>query len=263
MGKYVRFSLGNIGPSYGLVENDEVFLMDGDLLTGYRLIKTTKFNLPDINILPPILPANIFAVGLNYRDHAEENNLPYPKIPPVFMKSTTSVIGHDDKIKLPVSAPTMVDYEAELAVIIKRTAHNIPAEKSDDYILGYTCGHDVSARDVQFETNEKQWVRGKSFDTFCPIGPFILTEIDAGNLDIELRLNGQIMQKSNTKNLIHNIPKLISHLSQDLTLLPGTVILTGTPGGVGHFKKPAVYLKPGDVVEVEIEKIGILKNAVI
>ncbi|MFA5858125.1 MAG: fumarylacetoacetate hydrolase family protein [Elusimicrobiota bacterium] len=261
MAKFVRFKTGNIPPSYGLVEGSDVTLLEGDVFLGYRLLKTV-LQLRDLEILAPVLPPNIYAVGLNYRDHAEENNLPYPKIPPVFMKANTSVIAHGEKIKLPKCAPKMVDYEAELGVIIKKPALNVPEDKAMEFVAGYTCADDVSARDVQFETNEKQWVRGKSFNTFCPLGPFIVTDVYSKGLSVELRLNGKVMQKSNTDNLIHNVSKLIAHLSQDNLLLPQTLILTGTPGGVGHFKKPPVYLKPGDDVEVEIGDVGILRNIV-
>ena len=203
----------------------------------------------------------MLAIGLNYFDHAVETESKMPEEPLLFIKATTCVVGNGDNIMLPKIAPNMVDYEAELAVIIGRSARNVSEEEALDYVFGYTCGHDVSARD--FQDKDGQWARAKSQDTFGPIGPYVVTDLDPTNLNIQFRLNGKVMQDSNTKYMARGVAKLISHLSKSMTLRPGTVLMTGTPNGVGVSRKPQVFLKPGDVCEVEIEGIGILKNTVI
>lgn len=215
--------------------------------------------------LPPLDPPNIIAVGLNYTGHAEETKLSKPEIPVIFLKATTSVIGPDDPILLPYVGPDRVDYEAELAVIIGKRAKNVPREEALGYVLGYTCANDVSARDWQIDKQQKQWARGKSFDTFCPLGPWLVTgeEIpDPNILPIRAILNDRILQESNTSDMIFNVQTLISNLSQSLTLLPGTVILTGTPQGVGFTRQPPVYLRAGDRITIEIGGIGRLSNRV-
>ncbi|MFW6238174.1 MAG: fumarylacetoacetate hydrolase family protein, partial [Halanaerobiales bacterium] len=179
----------------------------------------------------------------------------------VFLKATTSLVGPEEKIVLPDLAPEMVDYEAELAVVIGREARNIEKEEVDDYIFGFTCANDVSARDCQHEL-DVQWARAKSFDTFCPLGPHIETELDPGDLEIRSRLQGEVMQDSRTSDMIFSVPELVSYLSWNFTLLPGTVILTGTPEGVGFAREPQVFLRPGNEIEIEIEGIGILSNEV-
>lgn len=225
-------------------------------------------------ILPPVgRPPIVLAIGLNYQDHLDESNAgavasgrqpaPQPFEPTLFVKFPSSVIGHEDSIVLPHMASSKVDYEAELAVVIGRQAKNVSADRALEHVAFYTCAHDVSARDAQIEAPNGQWVRGKSFDTFCPLGPYAATGIHPSGLDIRLILNGNVMQSSNTRNLIFKVESLISYLSHSITLLPGTVILTGTPGGVGHFMEPPVYLQPGDVAEVEIEGIGTLRNSVV
>ena len=221
-----------------------------------------------VKILPPLLPPVIFCIGLNYRLHAEETGSDLPEYPVIFMKNISAAAGHLDDIIIPASCRKKpeVDYEAELAVVIKKRAKNIRPENALDYVLGYTCANDVSARRWQKQGGGGQWVRGKSFDTFCPFGPWIVTadEIEnPGILDIECVLNGETMQKSNTSDMIFSVSDIISFLSQSTTLVPGTIILTGTPSGVGFKRKPPVYLKPGDVLETRIEKIGILKNGVV
>lgn len=213
--------------------------------------------------LPPVEPPNVLAVGLNYRGHAEETKQPLPERPLIFLKATTAVTGHDSPIVLPRVAPGEVDFEAELAVVIGRRAKNLSPGEALDYVLGYTCANDVSARDCQ-KRIDKQWARGKSFDTFCPLGPWLVV---AGGLDpdscaIRSRLNGQVMQDSTTGDMIFSCRELISYLSQQFTLRPGTVILTGTPAGVGTVRQPPVFLRPGDRIEVEIEGIGALSNPV-
>lgn len=216
-------------------------------------------------LLPPVLPPNIFALGLNYRKHADETGMSYPDCPVMFIKATTSVIGHRDPIVLPNKAPNQVDYEAELAVVIGRPAKNLLPKDATGYILGYTCANDVSARDWQFEKQAGQWARGKSFDTFCPIGPWIVSpdEIpDPQSLRIRTTLNGVPVQDSNTSDMIFDIPTIISDLSHTMTLLPGTVILSGTPEGVGFTRRPPMFLGNGDCITISIEGIGELTNSV-
>ena len=208
-------------------------------------------------------PPKIICIGLNYRDHAAETNLPIPEVPTVFAKFPTSAIGHGKPIVLPRNS-SKPDYEAEFAVVISRRGRHIPEERWRDYVFGYTIFNDVSARDFQMATS--QWMIGKTFDTFAPFGPFIVTadEIpDPHNLPISLTLNGDLMQDSNTSNLIFTIPRLIAHLSSVFTLEPGDVIATGTPAGVGFARKPPRWLKPGDAVTVRIGGIGELTNPVV
>lgn len=218
-------------------------------------------------LLPPIEVTNIFCIGLNYRQHAEEMNSPLPEHPVVFMKPTTAVVGSGDPIVIPACCThgDEVDYECELAVVIGKAGRDIPESRALEHVLGYTCGNDVSARRWQKHGGGGQWVRGKSFDTFCPLGPCLVTadEIpDPQTLRITTTLNGQVMQDSTTADMIFPVAKLIAFLSQDTTLLPGTVILTGTPSGVGMGRKPPLYLKDGDEVMIEIERIGKLTNPV-
>jgi 2-keto-4-pentenoate hydratase/2-oxohepta-3-ene-1,7-dioic acid hydratase in catechol pathway len=216
-------------------------------------------------LLAPLDPPNILAVGLNYGRHAEETSISRPEIPILFIKATTTVIGPDEMILLPSVGPDRVDYEAELAVVIGRRAKNVRREDALGYVLGYTCANDVSARDWQIEKQKRQWARGKSFDTFCPLGPCLVTgdEIpDPNVLGIRAILNGQVLQDSNTADMIFDVQGLISDLSRSFTLLPGTVILTGTPGGVGYTRQPPVFLREGDTITIEIEGIGSLSNKV-
>ncbi|MEN6319245.1 MAG: fumarylacetoacetate hydrolase family protein [Syntrophaceae bacterium] len=241
---------------------DQVRVVQGDIFGNFEVTqKVEKIR----SVLPPIYPCNILALGLNYRKHADETNVSYPELPVLFVKTTTSVIGHLSPIILPAAGPENVDYEAELAVIIGKKVKNIRPSEAMDCILGYTCANDVSARDWQIEKQKKQWARGKSFDTFCPLGPYLVTrdEIpDPQNLKIRAILNGRIVQDSNTSDMIFDIPAIISDLSRSMTLLPGTVILTGTPEGVGFTRKPPIYLRDGDTIIIEIEKIGKLINPV-
>ena len=209
-------------------------------------------------------PSKIICVGLNYYDHCRETDTEVPKHPVTFVKYPSAIIGPEENITWPAHVSSQVDYEAELALVIKRQARNVSPEEAYDYIAGYTIVNDISARDIQFA--DGQWVRAKSFDTFCPLGPYLVTPDEVGDphqLAIRCRLSGQLLQDSNTSELIFNIPELIAFISQTCTLLPGDVISTGTPHGTGAFRKPPIYLKPGDVVEVEIDKLGILRNPVV
>lgn len=235
-------------------------LIDGDLFSDWRLTDSI-LDLAQVKLLPPIEPPNIIAIGLNYRGHALESGKPLPERPLMFIKATTSLWATGDPILLPAMARNEVDYECELAIVIGKTAHNVPQARAFEYVLGYTCANDVSARDCQLR-QDGQWARGKSFDTFAPLGPWIQTEMDPENAHLCTRLNGHVMQDSNTNDLIFSCRYLISFLSRAMTLRPGTVIMTGTPSGVGDARKPPVYLRPGDVVEVEVEGIGVLRNSV-
>jgi 2-keto-4-pentenoate hydratase/2-oxohepta-3-ene-1,7-dioic acid hydratase in catechol pathway len=214
-------------------------------------------------LLAPLEPANIIAIGLNYRRHAEESGAAVPDHPLVFAKLTSALLAPGDTIRLPNSAPDEVDYEAELAVVIGKAARHVSRQDALGHVLGYACANDVSARDCQ-KHRDRQWTRGKSFDTFCPLGPCLVIDpvLDPNTLPIRSRLGGQVMQESNTADMIFSVPELIVYLSEQFTLLPGTVILTGTPEGVGCARKPAVYLREGDTIEVEIDGIGTLSNSV-
>ena len=232
------------------------------------VVKNNEEKLKVVKLLPPLEPSAIFCIGLNYAAHATETGQPKPERPVVFMKNPGSVVGCFDNIILPASCrePLQVDYEVELAVVIGKHAKNVLSKDALDYVAGYTIANDVSARKWQKNGGSGQWVRGKSFDTFCPIGPeVVLTDeiIDPNNLKLQTLLNGQVMQESNTSDMIFSVEQIIEYLSEDTTLLPGTMILTGTPEGVGFTRDPAVFLKPGDRLEMTIEKIGTLVNEVV
>lgn len=218
--------------------------------------------LNQIRLAPPLTrPSKIICIGLNYLDHVAESKGEAPESPVVFAKFPNSIIGHKDNITWDRNLTKKVDFEAELAVIVGRQARYLTMENALDHVFGYTCANDVSARDLQF--GDKQWVRGKTLDTFCPLGPWVVTsdEIsDPGKLGVKCRLNNETMQDSSTRMMIFSIPRLLCFLSENFTLMPGDIILTGTPHGVGAFREPPVYLKDGDCVEVEIEGIGVLQN---
>ena len=215
-------------------------------------------------LLAPIPdPQKVICIGLNYADHAKESGQEPPNEPVVFSKFPTAVAAHDDPVVLPKLSHE-VDYEAELVVVIGRGGRDIPLSKAYEHVAGYCPGHDVSARDWQLHKPGKQWLLGKTFDTFAPFGPALTTADEVpnpGDLRIQLRVNGATLQDSSTKQLIFKIDELIAYVSQVCTLLPGDVIFTGTPPGVGAARKPPLYLKPGDVAEVEIERLGTLRNS--
>ena len=220
------------------------------------------------NIEVPVVPVAIFCIGLNYRGHAKETGMDLPKYPVVFMKNPLAVTSHHSDIVIPGSCldTPEVDFEAELGVVIGKKAKNVSEAKALDYVLGYTCANDVSARRWQKHAGGGQWVRGKSFDTFCPLGPVLVTTDempDPQNLAIESVLNGRTMQQSNTRDMIFSVAQLIAFLSESTTLAPGTLILTGTPEGVGYARNPSVYLMPGDHLQTRIQGIGVLENPVI
>lgn len=219
--------------------------------------------LEAITLIAPVpRPGKLLCIGLNYRDHAAESGVPLPARPLLFSKFPSAIIGHGEAIELP-DGSTDVDYEAELAVVIGRRASRVPTAGALEYVFGYTCLNDVSARDFQFA--DGQWQRGKSCDTFAPMGPWLVTRDtvpDPGALAITCRVNGETRQSSSTRELVFGVADLIAILSRDITLEPGDVIATGTPAGVGFARTPPVYLRNGDDVEVEIEGIGVLRNRV-
>ncbi len=253
--RIVRYRDGDAA-RLGIVEGDEVRAAGGELFG--RLLPEERIGaLSDLQLLPPVAPGKIVAVGLNYLDHIQEDTgarqpREVPDEPVIFMKPPSSLVGHGDRIVLPPGADP-VHYEAELAIVIGRRARRVRREDAYDHILGFTCGNDVSARN--FQSKDGQWVRAKGFDTFCPLGPVIATDLRADDLAIESRLNGEVKQSSNTKYLIFNVPFLIEFISGVMTLLPGDVIMTGTPAGVGP-------MRAGDRIEVEIAGIGTLMNEV-
>ncbi|MGI6684844.1 MAG: fumarylacetoacetate hydrolase family protein [Bacillota bacterium] len=237
---------------YGIVKEERVFPIKGSIYDDFTIEKES-FPLTEVKILAPCAPSKIICVGLNYADHAQEFGLETPKWPVIFMKPSTSVIGPNEEIIYPDSFVNRLDYEGELAFVIKKPAKNVSEDKAMDYILGYTCGNDVTARNLQ--PKDGQWTIAKSFDTFMPLGPVIETDILWDNLNISCSLNGVVKQKSHTKNLIFGVPYLTSYLSKVMTLLPGDVIITGTPSGVSS-------MVSGDEVSVTIDGIGTLTNKV-
>jgi 2-keto-4-pentenoate hydratase/2-oxohepta-3-ene-1,7-dioic acid hydratase in catechol pathway len=239
--------------SFGVIEEDSVAAIAahpfGDLrFTGER------FALADVRLLAPILPSKVIGIGKNYAEHAREMGGEPPEEPVVFGKPSTAVIGPGETVAYPEKLSQQVDYEGELAVVIGRMCREVPAARAAEVILGYTCGNDITARDLQ--QRDGQWTRAKGFDTFCPLGPWIETSADPADLAITTMVNGEVRQDARTSLLIHDIPMLIEYVSQVMTLLPGDVILTGTPAGVGP-------LEIGDEVSVTIESIGTLTNRVV
>ena len=249
--KIVRFRKGK-GIYFGIKEEDSIYFLKDKFPPAITPGKR-KISLSKVKILVPVRPSKIILVGLNYKDHAKELGMKIPSEPVIFFKPPSSLIGPQGEIIYPKSVKKL-DYEAELAVIIKKEAKNIPSSCAKDYILGYTCLNDITARDLQ--KKDGQWSRAKSFDTFCPLGPWIETDLNPKALDIKLYVNGKLRQSSNTRSLIFDVFKVVSFISKIMTLYPFDVISTGTPPGVGKF------LKAGDKVEVEIEKIGRLINYV-
>jgi 2-keto-4-pentenoate hydratase/2-oxohepta-3-ene-1,7-dioic acid hydratase in catechol pathway len=256
--KILRFAI-NRKVSYGILEDDIIRIIQGTPFTWfkrpYSSLKMTenRYKLDEVRLLAPCLPSKIVAVGLNYRKHAEEFKLQIPSVPLIFLKPSTAVIGPEGKIIYP-GVSKRVDYEGELAVVIGRKARAVDKARAKEYILGYTCLNDVSAR--QEQQADGQWTRAKSYDTFAPIGPYIETDISSDDLKLETYLNGELRQSTRTSDLIFPVDTLVSFISNIMTLLPGDVIATGTPSGIGP-------MKPGDVVEIKIEGIGTLRNYVV
>lgn len=247
----------------GAREDHRFHKISGDIFGDFEL---TDEEADVAKQLAPIEPISILGIGLNYRQHAAESGMPIPEFPLLFVKSSNALQNPEDPIILPLQAKsTEVDYECELAVVVGKECKNVAKEEALEKVLGYTCGNDVSARDWQLKWGSSQWCKGKSFDTFAPLGPCLVTPEDLpdpNNLRIRTILNGETMQDSNTGDMIFDVPTLISFLSQDATLSPGTVIMTGTPQGVGMAQDPPRWLVEGDRVTIIIEKIGALSNPV-
>jgi 2-keto-4-pentenoate hydratase/2-oxohepta-3-ene-1,7-dioic acid hydratase in catechol pathway len=253
---------GNAGHA-SLQPDGSALAIAGEILGDFRVLDRP---VEVVKLLAPIQPSAIVCIGLNYRFHAEETKAAIPQYPVVFMKLPSTVQHPGDPVLLPTHLKSeKVDYECELAVVIGKAAKNVSRESALDYVLGYTCANDVSARDWQKSGGGGQWCRGKTFDTFCPLGPVLVTADEIPNpndLAIKTILNGQTMQDWNTQDMIFDVPELIAFLSGSTTLMPGTVILTGTPHGVGMARNPPVWLQDGDTVTIEIERIGQLTNPV-
>ena len=246
--KYIRFQKNGL-LHQGILEGNVIRAIKGAVFDAQQQAEST-IGLKDVKILAPVTPTKIIAVGLNYTDHAKELKLSTPKEPLIFLKPPSSIIGTGDTIRLPREAER-VDYEAEMGIVIKKKSRNLSYEEAESHIFGYTCLNDVTARDLQ--KKDGQWTRAKSFDTFCPIGPYIETELDPSSLRIELFVNKKRGQSSNTSNMIFDCKELVAFISGIMTLEPGDVIATGTPAGIGP-------LRNGDEVEVKIEKLGSLIN---
>jgi len=251
--RFVRVMIPNTEtPVYGVLEGTQVALFRG-LPWGDPEFVGVAVELDELKVLAPTIPSKIICVGKNYADHAAEMNSSVPDEPVIFLKPNTTVIGDEDAIVLPDQSND-VHYEAELAVVIGAVAKDVPVERAGEVIFGYTCANDVTARDLQ--AKDKQWTRAKSFDTFCPLGPWIETELDPSILNISCEVNDEVKQSSNTKEMIRGVHEMVSWISKVMTLIPGDVILTGTPAGVG----PIVA---GDSVSVTIQGIGTLTNPVV
>ncbi len=250
--KYVRFQAKNTQVSYGWIRDDEIGVIAGDLFGDYRRLEAyTSQN--QVILHPPVIPGKIIGVGRNFREHAIEQGVDVPEIPLIFLKPPSSVIGPEDNIVLPPQSKEIV-HEAELALVIGKKGRWIHSEDAFTYIFGYTLGNDVTARDLQ--RRDGQWTRGKGFDTFCCLGPWIETELDVADALVTCRVNGEMRQMASTKEMVFTIPQLIAYISSIMTLMPGDVILTGTPAGSGP-------LIAGDQVEVSVEGIGSMVNKVI
>src|SRR5258708_28328225 len=279
--KFVTFGSSQGTPEPGVLANDKIVSLTAagfpDMLSiiaggaealakvnAYMATGPASIAASTVKLLAPIpRPPKVICVGLNYRDHAIESNMEIPKVPTIFNKFPQTVIATGDNIVLPKNSEKP-DYEAEFAFVIGKGGRHIPADRWQEHVFGYTIVNDVSARDVQLATT--QWLMGKTFDTFCPMGPAIVTadEIaDPHALNIKLTLNGEVLQNSNTRELIFKIPELIAYLSSVFTLEPGDIVSTGTPSGVGFARKPPIYLKPGDTVVVAVEGLGELSNPVV
>ncbi|MEA4908243.1 MAG: fumarylacetoacetate hydrolase family protein [Chloroflexi bacterium] len=249
--RFIRYQLGSEQPRYGWIYEDYVGPIDGSLLGEYRRMEA-EIPLERVKLLAPVVPGKIVCVGRNYREHAREQNAEVPEIPLLFLKPPSSVIGPDETILLPPQSQ-QVEHEGELAVVMGRQGSWIPIEEAMQYVLGFTVGNDVTARDLQ--RRDGQWTRSKGFDTFCPLGPWIETDVDIADVLITCRVNDELRQMASTREMVFTVPQLISFVSSVMTLQPGDVILTGTPAGIGP-------LLEGDQVEVNIEGIGTLRNPV-
>jgi 2-keto-4-pentenoate hydratase/2-oxohepta-3-ene-1,7-dioic acid hydratase in catechol pathway len=251
--KIVRFEIDNT-ISYGvLAAENQIHVLSGDVFNNTFTETGKRLSLDNVTLLAPCVPSKAVCIGLNYHDHAREMNLTLPEEPLLFLKPSSALNHPGGTITYPTISNNL-HYEGELAIVIKKEAHKVPVETAFEYVFGYTCANDVTARDIQMK--DSQWTRGKSFDTFLPLGPCIETEFDPHNAAIRLLLNGEIKQSSTTANLIFKVPEMVAFISQVMTLYPGDVILTGTPSGVGP-------MQVGDTVTVEIDGIGRLNNSIV
>lgn len=250
--KFVRYQVERENPLWGWIYEDRVGAIDGNIFGDYRRL-SAEMPLDSVVLLPPVQPTKIICIGRNYVDHAREHGVEVPEIPLIFLKPPSSLVGHKQAIVLPPQSK-QVEHEAELAVVIGKRGRWITADQAADYIFGYTIANDVTARDLQ--RKDGQWTRGKGFDTFCPVGPWIETEIDPYDLLITCRVNGDVRQMASTRDMVFSIPQLIAFISSVMTLEAGDLILTGTPAGVGK-------LEAGDEIKITIEGIGELINTVI
>lgn len=249
--RFVRFQIGEERPQFGWLHGDKVGRIEGDLFGAYKRL-TADIPLKDVRLLAPSTPSKIVCVGRNYVEHAKEHGAEVPKIPLIFFKPPSSIIAPGEAIQLPPQS-AQVEHEAEAVIVVGKRGRNITAEAARDFVLGYTVGNDVTARDLQKTDN--QWTRAKGFDTFCPFGPWIDTEFDPADAVLTVRVNGQMRQMASTRDMVFNVGVLIAYISSIMTLEPGDLIFTGTPSGVG-------ILKDGDDVSVEIEGLGELRNRV-
>jgi 2-keto-4-pentenoate hydratase/2-oxohepta-3-ene-1,7-dioic acid hydratase in catechol pathway len=249
--RFIRYQFADEAPRYGWMLEDQVGPIEGTPLGDYRRLGA-EIAVERVRLLPPVIPGKIVCVGRNYVEHAKEQNVDVPEVPLLFLKPPSSIIGADDPILLPPQSQ-QVEHEAELAVVIGQRGRWIPAERALDFVLGYTIANDVTARDLQ--RRDGQWTRGKGFDTFCPLGPWIDTDLDPADALVTCRVNGELRQMSSTREMVFTVQQLIAYISSVMTLEPGDVILTGTPAGIGR-------LKEDDVVEVSIDGIGVLRNPV-
>jgi len=249
--RIVRYRTNGEAPKYGWLLDDRVGEIQGDMFGEYRR-REAKIPFASVKLVAPCEPSKILCVGRNYVEHAKELGNEVPKVPLIFMKPPSSIISNGDSIILPPQS-TQVEHEAELVVVIGKPAKNVTAEQAREYIFGYTVGNDVTARDLQ--KTDGQWTRAKGFDTFCSFGPWIDTEFDPSDAVVTCRVNGQMRQMASTRDMVFNVGTLIAYISSVMTLMPGDLIFTGTPAGVGE-------LRNGDEVVVEIEGLGVLKNPV-
>jgi 2-keto-4-pentenoate hydratase/2-oxohepta-3-ene-1,7-dioic acid hydratase in catechol pathway len=250
--RFIRYQLEHTAPSYGWVYENKIGPIEGDPFGEYRRLEA-EIPLEAVRLLPPVVPSKIICLGRNYEEHAREQNADVPQVPLIFMKPPSALIGIGEKIVLPPQS-RLIEHEAELAVVVGKRGRWIGAEEAGAHIFGYTIANDVTARDLQRSDN--QWTRGKGFDTFCPLGPWIETEMDPYDILITCRVNENIRQMASTRDMIFSIQQIIAFVSSVMTIEPGDLILTGTPAGVGP-------LEPGDRVNISIENIGELENGVV
>jgi 2-keto-4-pentenoate hydratase/2-oxohepta-3-ene-1,7-dioic acid hydratase in catechol pathway len=250
--RFIRYQSGSDSPRYGWVYEDRVGPIEGVPFGEFRRLEA-EIPLSSVRLLAPVQPGKIVCVGRNYAEHAREQNVEVPEIPLLFLKPPSTVIGPDDAIVLPPQS-RQVEHEGELGVVIGRRGRWIPAEHALDYVLGFTIANDVTARDLQ--RRDGQWTRGKGFDTFCPLGPWIETELDPADVMVQTRVNGEMRQMASTREMMFPVQQLLAFITSVMTLEPGDLILTGTPAGIGP-------LNAGDAVEVTVEGVGSLRNTVV